>query len=192
MPLLPFIQAGAGLAQSIISGIKARKATKQLENLETPNYEQNQSLANLYNNALTRYNVSPTDSALYKRNMNDVNRNVASSISGLSDRRAGLIGIPALLRAKNDAMLNSEVQAENQRNQRFNELGNITNQKVNDDRMAFQINKMLPYEKKYNLLSQKAGAANQGVNAGLSNIFGGLSSLSNYSTAKKAYQNTTP
>ena len=192
MPLLPFIQAGAGLAQSIISGIKARKATKQLENLETPNYEQNQSLANLYNNALTRYNVSPTDSALYKRNMNDVNRNVASSISGLSDRRAGLIGIPALLRAKNDAMLNSEVQAENQRNQRFNELGNITNQKVNDDRMAFQINKMLPYEKKYNLLSQKAGAANQGVNAGLSNIFGGLSSLSNYSTAKRAYQNTTP
>jgi hypothetical protein len=44
--------------------------------------------------------------------------------------------------------------------------------------MAFQQNELAPFERKYNLLSQKAAANAQTFNTGLSNIFGGLQNLS--------------
>ena len=58
LPLLPLISAGAGLVQSIVGGIKAGKAQKQLEKMQSPQYAQNQGILDYYNKALARYNVS--------------------------------------------------------------------------------------------------------------------------------------
>lgn len=185
---LPFAaQAGAGLIQSIFGGIAAQKNQKRLYKhiSQTPTYEPNKSVLDFYNTALQRYGVSPTDSAMYKQQTKDINRNVASGIAGLQDRRSALGGISSIVRAANDAKLNANVAAEQQRNQRFGELGQATGMKASEEQMAFKQNKMLPFELKYNILSQKAGAANQTLNTGLTNIFGGLQNWGNYNTAKQ-------
>lgn len=59
--------------------------------------------------------------------------------------------------------------------------------KAGEDRMAFEVNQQQPFERKYNLLAMKAGAANQTANAGMSNIFGGLQNLQNYNLYNKEY-----
>ena len=181
MPLDPSlvasgIQAGAGLIQGLVGMIGARKRQRELENFNktAPQYQANRGIMDYYNQALARYNVQPGDSALYKRNMQNINRNLAGGMMGLQDRRSSLAGLPALLRASNDAALNTEVAAEQQRNQRFGELGGAAQMKAGEERMEFDINKMQPFERKFNLLAQRAGAANQLANTGLSNVFGGI------------------
>lgn len=182
------VQMGAGILQSIIGGISARKNQKKLEAMQSPTYMPNQSILSYYNDALARYGVSPTDSAMYKRQQRDIQRGVNTGISSLQDRRTGLGGISSILRAANDANLNANVAAEQQRDRRFAELGNATQMKAGEERTAFDINQMQPFERKYNLLAMKAGANNQTANAGLSNIFGGLQNMSNRSMLDKFYK----
>jgi hypothetical protein len=43
-----------------------------------------------------------------------------------------------------------------------------------EERQAFNINKMLPYQRKADLLQQKAAGNAQLMNAGLQNVYGGL------------------
>lgn len=181
-------QIGAGILQSVIGGISAKKNQKALERLQSPTYTPNQSILNYYNEALARYGVSPTDSAMYKRQMRDVNRGVTTSINALQDRRTGLGGVSSILRAANDASLNANVAAEQERNRRFGELGGAAGMKANEERTAFDINQMQPFERKYNLLAMKAGANNQTANAGMQNIFGGLQNISNRSMLDKFYK----
>lgn len=189
MPLPQILQAGAGLVQGLVGAISARKNQRKLESLASnvPQYRQNQGILDYYNQALARYGVSPTDSALYKRNMQNINRNVATGLNSLQDRRSAIGGTASILRAANDATLNTEVAAENEKNQRFGVLGGATGMKAAEDAKAFEQNVNLPYQLKYNLLSQKAGAANQMGNAGLSNIFGGLQNWSNMNMLNKMY-----
>jgi hypothetical protein len=99
------------------------------------------------------------------------------------------MGVSSLLRGANDAALNADVQAEQLRNERFNTLSNATQLKAAEDDKAFQYNQYMPFERKYNLLSAKAGGGTQIANAGISNIFGGLQNLGNTSMLKKLYGN---
>ncbi len=183
------IQGIAGLTQTIGGWIQGSKATKQLEKLQSPTYSANKGILDYYNQALSRYGVSPTDSAMYKRQMQNIGRNTATGINSFQDRRSGQAGISSLLRSANDASLNAEVAAEQQKNQRFGELGNATQLKAGEDKEEFNINKMQPYERKYNLLAMKAGGGNQIMNAGLQNIYGAGSSLAQMDMIKK--QNKT-
>lgn len=186
-PYIAAAQAGVGTIQSILGFIRERKAEKQLEKMQSPTYVKNQSILDYYNQALSRYGASPTESALYKRQTQNINRNIAGGISSLQTRRTGQAGIPALISAQNNALLDAEVAAENQQNQRFRELGSATGMKAGEDRLAYQYNELAPFERKYNLLSAKAGGGAQIANAGLSNIFGGLNTAQQYSMLNKTY-----
>ena len=176
--------AAAAGAQGIIGGLQtiggwlqSRKATKALEKLQSPTYKQNQSILDYYNQALSRYGVSPTDSAMYKRQQRDIDRGVSGSIAALGDRRSGQAGISSILRAANDASLDANVAAEQEKSSRFGQLGGATQMKAGEDRMAFDINEMQPFERKYNLLAMKAAGGNQTANQGISNTFGALQSF---------------
>jgi hypothetical protein len=184
---LAIAQMGAGVAQGIFGAIQAGKAQKQLNKLQAPQYKQNQSIMDFYNEALKRYNVSPTDSAMYKRQMQGVDRNVAAGLNSLQDRRSGIAGVSSILRAGNDAALNANVAAEAERSNRFGQLGSAAGMKAGEDDKAFQFNQYMPFERKYNLLSQKAGGGNQIMNAGISNIFGGLQGWNQMNMIDKMY-----
>lgn len=187
MPALPLIQAGIGVAQGIIGGIRAHKAQKELEKLGTPAYTPNQGIGDYYNKALARYNASPYESATYKNQTNQISRNVATGISGLNDRRSAIGGISSIIQGANDASLKAISAAEGEQGQRLGQLGNAAQAKASDDKYAFQINKLMPYEKKYNLLTAKAQGGNQVMNAGLQNIFGGLQSGQETNFLNKMY-----
>lgn len=171
------VTAGAGLLQSFFGGRKAKKAQKQLENLQSPTYNPNESVLSYYNNALQRYNVNPYNSTLYKTQQQNIGRGVNQGIGALNNRRSGLAGISSLIQGQNDSLLKAGIAAENQKDQRFSQLGGATQMKAGEDRQAFNINKMQPFERKYNLLAMKAGANARTANDGLKNIFNGLGTM---------------
>jgi hypothetical protein len=170
-------QVGGGLLQGLIGGKKAKKAQKELENLQSPTYNPNESVLSYYNNALQRYNVNPYNSTLYKTQQQNIGRGVNQGIGALNNRRSGLAGISSLIQGQNDSLLKAGIAAENQKDQRFSQLGGATQMKAGEDRQAFNINKMQPFERKYNLLAMKAGANARTANDGLKNIFNGLGTM---------------
>lgn len=178
------LQTLAGLGQSIFSG--GRKAEKKFNKLldNAPEYTENQSILDYYNQALSRYNVSPTDSAMYKRQMSNINRGIATGINSFQDRRSGQAGVSSLLRGANDASLDAEVAAENEKSRRFGELGGATTMKADEEYKGFYNNVLMPWELKTGAASQKMAGAAQRQNAGMSNIFGGLQTAAGGYTPK--------
>jgi hypothetical protein len=175
MPVtLGIATAGIGGIQSLIGGIKGRKARRELENLPTPQYEKSRSITDFYNQALNRYQQSPTQSNLYKMQAQQIARGTAQGLSSLQDRRSALAGVPALIQGQNDAYLKAAAAAEQDQNQKFSQLGAASQAMAAEDRQAFNINKMLPFQRKSDILGQKAAGYTQLMNAGLQNIYGGL------------------
>lgn len=179
-PLDPtsLIPAGLGALQGIgnifFSGRKKRE--KELEDLasKAPRYGGDNSVSSYYQTALQMYGVDPTNTSLYKRSMNNIGKNTAAGISALSDRRSGLTGVAALSQGAEDAALNAEVQAENQKNQRFNELGGATQMQNQDNLFKFKTNTLDPYQLKLSLASMKAQAANSRYNNGQQSLMNGV------------------
>ena len=184
---LAAIQMGAGVLQTGLGFLQARKNQKALEKLQSPQYRQNAGIMDYYNKALQRYNVNPYTSQLYNQQQQQIKGGTAQGIASLQDRRSALAGIPQLIQAQNDSLLKAGAAAEGQQAGALSQLGDAANAKLGEDRMAFDINQMQPYQNKFNLLSQKAGAGNQIMNAGLSNIFGGLGSWQDTNMAKEIY-----
>lgn len=173
--IAPLVQGGIGLLQGIFGGGRARRAQRELARLQTPTYEKSQAIGDYYNKALQRYNINPAQSNLYRMQERNIQRNQAAGINALQSRRAGIGGISKIVQGSNDAMLNATAAAEQQQAQAFGQLGQAAGMQAGEDRQAFNINKLMPYEKQYNLLSMKAGAGAQTANAGISNLFGAAS-----------------
>lgn len=155
-------QAIFGGLQSLIGGGAARRAQRKLENLQTPTTTSDSAVSDYYDQAR-----NPFNSLEYQMQKQNAGAGVAQGLSAFQDRRSGLAGIGGLIRQRNNSLLASAANAQSR-------LGQATQMKSQDNQRVFGINKMLPYEKKFSLLAAKAGAANQTVNSGLSNIFGGL------------------
>lgn len=172
MTMMAAAQAVGGLVQTGMGLFGGRKARKQLENLQTPTYTPAKSISDLYAEAKQRYNTSPYASTLYKTQQQSIGRNVNQGLAGLQSRRLGIGGVSSLVQGANDASLKSAIAAEQQQEQRFGQYGQAANAMAGEERQAFNINQMMPYEKKYNLLAMKAQGNNQMANAGMQNIAG--------------------
>lgn len=187
IPLLGAIGAGVGAIQSIIGGIKAHKAEKKLENLETPEYGGSSSIMDYYNKALQRFNTNPYQSQQVQYAQQQADRSQAAGLNALQGRNSAVGGVSRLTALRNDAALKAGAMAEGEQNQRFGQLGEASQLKTADELRMFQQNKIAPYEKKYNLLSMKAGAGNEMMNSGISNIFGGLGAAQDQRNIDKIY-----
>lgn len=187
IPLLGAIGAVGGLAQSIIGGIKAHKAEKKLDQLQTPTYGGSESIRDYYSKALQRFNTNPYQSQQYQMATQQADRSQAAGLNALQGRGSAVAGVGRLSALRNDAGLKAGVTAEQQQNQRFGELGQASGMLTDDQLRQFQQNQIAPYEKKYNLLSMKAGAGNEMMNAGLSNIFGGIGAAQDQRNIDKIY-----
>lgn len=171
-------QTATGLAQMAFSGKK--KALKNLEEQTNANpiYSGNKSINDYYGAALSRFKENPYQSQQYQVATKNAQRGAAMGLGALQDRRSGLAGVSRMAGIQNQALENAGVNAERQRDLRFNQLGGATSQKASDDLRMFQTNVMSPYERRLKLANMKAQGAADTFNAGMSNLFGGLSSAS--------------
>lgn len=172
------VQGIAGIAQTIAGGIQAHRAQKKLEKLIN-SYQPNQSIMDYYSKALQRYNPNAFESALYRQGQQTAARGLTTGISALNDRRSVLGGIAGLTQGYNDASLKAAAAAESQQGQQLAQLGQAAGMKTQEEKY--------PFELKANLLAQKAGGGAQIMNAGLSNIFGGTSNLSQMAMLNQMY-----
>lgn len=180
-------QIPIGAAQAIFGGIKAGKAQKVLERTPTPVYSPSQSILDYYNTAKSRYNVNPYQSSLYKLQNQNIQRGTSQGLSALNDRRSALAGVNSLIQGQNDSLLKAGAAAEDEQSRRFSQLGNAAGMKAQEDMKQFQYNQIAPYEKQMQLAGLKASGGNQLLNAGLSNMFGGLQSAAQMGAANKTY-----
>lgn len=170
-----------GIGQMAVGFFGGKKARRELENLQLPTYTPAKSIQDYYTQAQQRYNLSPYQSTLYNMQQQNAGRATAAGLAGLQDRRSALGGINALVQGQNDSMLKAASMAEQQKAQQFSQLGQASGMMGQEERQAFQINKMMPYEKKYNLAAMKAQAANQLLNAGMQNYTGAGQAAAVYS-----------
>lgn len=180
-------QTAVGLAQTVGGWIQQRKATKALEKLQSPTYTQNKSILDFYNKALAKYNVNPYNTDLYRMQEQQANRGMASGLGALQGRGMALAGVNNLVSKRNDSLLQAGATAEQQQAQALSQLGQAAGMKTSEDQRAFDINQYQPFERKYNLLAQKAAGGNQVANSGISNVFGGLQSYDQMKMLGKMY-----
>ena len=162
---LGVLQTGLGILQR---GAGYRQAKKALKDLGP-----NQGILDYYEQAKQRYGVSPTESALYKRQQQNIGRNVATGLGALQREGNVLGGVSSLVRGASDAALNAEIAAEQQRAQRFGQLGSAAQMKASEE--------LRPKQLAFQLAAQKAAGGTQLANVGMSNIYGAGQA---YQTAK--------
>jgi hypothetical protein len=172
------LQTVGGIFQSIFGGSAAKKAQNALLNLQTPTYNGSSSIMNYYNNALQRYNTNPYQSPLYRTDVQNANNTLNAGINNLQTRRSAVGGISDLSALTNNNLLKAANAATQQQNQEFSQLGNAANLEGADQKYQFQINKLMPYQKQFDLLAGKAAANAATENTGFSNIFNGLGNIS--------------
>ncbi len=182
---MSFVAAGVGIAglgfsayQTIHGASEAKKAQNALKSQQTPTYTPNKSILDYYQEAKNRYQTSPYNSLQYQVSQNQINRNQGQAVNQLQQGRSALGGIGAVTQMSNDAQLKAQAAAEAQKNQAFNAYGKATGAEAADQSKQFQINKMLPYQQKRNLLAQQASGYTQLENAGLSNLGNSVGALS--------------
>lgn len=167
------VSVGFGAYQAISGGIKSHNAQKAIEKLQSPTYSPNKAIADYYQDAKTRAEAGPYNSAFYQMAEKNAGRGLATGISTLQDRRS-TGNVAGLVQGEEDQLQKAGVQAENIQRQNFGQYGQATSMKAADDKYAFDINKEAPFERKYGLLAAKAGGANKTANAGISNIYQGV------------------
>ena len=174
------ISAGAGiitgLAQALTSGKKKKEAALEAQAANAPKYAGSSTLDQYYQQSLQRANTAAEQSALYKGQINQANRALAAGVGATTASGGGQGAIAKLVQGNVDATGRALAGAEQQKEQRFNQLGQVTQQKSAEDYKKFQINQMQPWETKYNLLAAKAAQAAAQKQAGLQNIVGSATS----------------
>lgn len=177
----------AGGIQAGTASEKAKRAQRQLENMNPPPYKENQSISDFYREALRKYNLNPTDTREYKATAQGIKQGTVQGLNYLQDRRSGLAGVPNLIANQNKGLLDTAINQERRKDIDLSVLGDATSLKSREGDKEFQFNKIAPFEKNYNLLALKGGAYNEIANAGLQNIFNGLSSASQMYMVNKMY-----
>jgi len=171
-------QSVGGLFQTLFSGRKKAQREMEAQLNNSPAYTPNKGISDYYQESLNRYNENPQQSAIYQNAVRNAQRTTAQGIGALQDRRSALAGVGRLAAIQNDAMANATAQAESRRDARFSQLGQATNMKAGEERRAFDINVLTPYQRRLQMAQMKASAANARSDAGLQNLFSGLSNVS--------------
>jgi len=124
--------------------------------------------------AKNRYQTDPYSSQAYTMAAKNARAGLATGLGALGDRRSATGNVGALVGQEQNQLGAASVNAEKLRNQEFAQLGSATGMKSADDRYAFDINQMMPFERKYQELSGRLASSKQLFNSGISNMFGGL------------------
>lgn len=164
---LALIQGGAGLIQTIGGAVQRKKGEKAAE-AQIGKLGPDAGILSYYNQALQRYGVSPAQTAMYKRQMANIQRGAATALAGAGGARGRMGAASSIVRSMSDAALGAEVAAEQEQARRFGQLGAAAQMAAAEKRR--------PEELRLQMQLQKAAGGSQIANTGLSNIFGALQS----------------
>lgn len=187
------IQAALGLGQMVGGAIGAAKGRKELKGLlaKSPQYQADEGIMGYYNQALQRAGVSPTESSLYKTQMQNIGRSAATGLRAAQQQRGGgLAAASSIARGMSDAALGATTAAEQQQAQRFGALGAAAQMASRERQRAFDVNVMQPWQMRAQMAGQRAAGGAQTFNVGLGNIFGAGSTLAQADLYKKLYGKT--
>ena len=170
------VAAAGGLAQILTAGKK--KKEKALESFAgtAPKWGGSGALDQYYQQSLQQANTGAQQSSLYKQQMNQANRMMGAGVAGLNSRQGGQGDVARLVQTGADLSGKAIAGAEQQKERRFGQLGQVTQAKAAQDYQKFNINQQKPWETKYNLLAAKAAKAAEQQQAGFSNIAGAATS----------------
>lgn len=181
---MSWVAVGVGAASLIAGGIQAisgskrrKNAEKAINELQDPTYTPNKSITDYYNKALQRANVNPYQSAQYQYGIQQGARNTAMGVNALQDRNSAVGGISRLIALQNENSIKQGIAAEQEGDQKFGQLGAATQLKGADDQYGFQVNQLMPYQKKLNMYIAKMGGGTQTENAGYQNIQSGIGTI---------------
>lgn len=174
---------GMGAAQMISA--KKGQRQQELANLanKSPLYKGSKPIDAYYQEALNRYQASPYQSQQYLVGQKNVQRGMATGISGLQDRRSAIGGIARLAGTQSDALQNLGAAAESTKSQRFGQLGSATQLKAGEDYKKFNINEENPYERNLQLAQYRAQSAADQQQTGLGTIANAASNLGTYAAS---------
>lgn len=166
MPVtLAIIGGVAGLGQTI-GGMIQRKRGEKAAEAQIGKLGPDQGIMSYYNQALQRYGVSPAQTALYKRQMANIQRAAATGLAGAGGARGRMGAASSIARSMSDAALAAETAAEQQQNLRFGQLGAAAQMAAAEKRR--------PEEIRLQMALQKAAGGSQVANVGMGNIFSAL------------------
>lgn len=188
----PFLQGALGIGQTIGGLIGQAKGRKEVKNLlaTRPQAKVSEGILSYYNQSLQRAGISPTQTSMYKRQMQNIGRSATAGLRSAQDRRSGLASSSSIARGMSDAALGAEVAAEGQQERRFAQRGAAAQALAGEERRVFDINEMQPFETRMGMAMQRTAGGAKTANIGLSNIFGAGKSMSRMQSYKKYGRNT--
>jgi small-conductance mechanosensitive channel len=155
--------------------------TKQIEAI--PEYTKSPSILEYYEQARQRYGVSPTQTAMYKRQMQNIQRAGATGLAGARGTAARMGAASSIARSLSDATLGAEVAAEAEQNRRFGQLGAAAQMMRGEDVMKQQRD-LMKQEQRIRQAAAKAKGRADVKQAGITNIFGGLTDIGKAAVTK--------
>lgn len=187
------IQAGAaqqkkglGLLQFLFSG--QRKAEKGLgKEIEAiPEYVKAPSITDIYQQSRQRFGISPTESALYKQQVQEAERAVATGLAGARGSRARMGASTSLGRILSDAKLKARVAAEQEQNRRFGQYVGAAQMEAQQGLLADQ-RRLLKQEQRLRQAAARAQGAAAIKRAGLTNILGSMTDMAKAGASMSGY-----
>lgn len=183
LPLAAKIGLAAGGAKLIGGGIQAatsgqKKAERALDkSIEAiPEYTMSPSILQYYEQAKQRYGISPTQTAMYKRQMQNIQRAGATGVAALRGARGRMAAVPSIVRSLSDSSLGTEVAGEQEQARRFSQLGSATQMKAGQE-AAVEQRKLAKQQQRISAAQAKAVGRAAVKRAGLTNIFSGLTDI---------------
>jgi len=187
MPIaLAAVPAAIGLYQTISGGIKANQARKALEKQTPPSYTPSKAISDYYQTALNRYQAGPYNSLQYQTAKKGIGNALATGISTLNSKKLGG-NVGALVQQTSNNLENAAAGAEKTQNANLANLGRAAGMKAGDDKYAYGVNAMFPYQQQRQLDVARLSGANQVENAGISNLGSGANSIGQMMLAQKYY-----
>jgi|SRR6478736_5660135 len=178
MPVPLMIAGGAQAAGGIISGItglsQKRKAKKLLNSLG------DQPLYNIPNEVLQNQKMAQLSaseglpSQQYNNAMKNIQESQRNALSSSLDRRSALMALPKIQREANNAYGRLDAADATARMNNQKTLYGINSQVAGYRDKEFQVNKMQPWERKYQYAQGLLGAGNQNLSNGIEKVVGGI------------------
>jgi hypothetical protein len=170
------IKAIGGGIQALTSGERKRQKELAASIEAIPDYLKSPSILSYYQQAQQRAGISPTQTAAYKRQMQNIQRAGATGLMGAQGARGRMGAASTIARSMMDATQAAETAGELEQNRRFGQLGQATGMQAGEERMS-ELRKLQKQQQRIALAESRAQGAAAMKRAGLTNIFGGLTDI---------------